>query len=221
MKKIISTLFLVTLTSCLPTYNIPTYQVKDFNNVELNVEKKAEIGEKLIEKGTKVINDAILIESIPQSKAYNNLTVKTGDVLPMVLVYKGYKLYSNNPDTVHLDNGVAVSIKYGYAYPYTFSNIGTFQIIMAKEKIKYTETSSEKNCEKCFKQQFIFNGKVNNSLKFTYREFVNDMARPAFNQDLQYDLSESNIIGFRGLRIEVLKANNISIEYKVLSSFSN
>lgn len=221
MKKIISFIVLTTFISCIPTYNIPTSHIKDFNNIELNIVKNAEIGDKLIEKGTKLISDAILIDSIPQSKIHDNLTIKSGDVLPIVLVYEGYKLYSNNPDNIHLDNGIAVSIKYGYAYPYRFSNIGTFQLLMGKEKIKFTETSSEKNCEKCFKQQFLFNGKVNNSLKFTYREFINDMARPAFNQDLQYDLSESNIIGFKGLRIEVLKATNVNIEYKVLSSFTN
>ena len=46
------------------------------------------------------------------------------------------------------------------------------------------------------------------------------MARPAFNQDLQYDLNDSNIVGFKGLRIEVIKATNTSIEYKILSSFN-
>mgnify|MGYP001043013533 CR=1 FL=1 len=53
-----------------------------------------------------------------------------------------------------------------------------------------------------------------------YREYINDMARPAFNQELQYDLNESNIIGFKGLRIEVILATNTKIEYKVLSSFN-
>ena len=52
-----------------------------------------------------------------------------------------------------------------------------------------------------------------------YREYVNNMARPSFSQDLQYDLSESNIIGIKGLRIEVLKAGNTKIEYKIVKSF--
>lgn len=46
------------------------------------------------------------------------------------------------------------------------------------------------------------------------------MARPAFNQELQYDLNESNTVGFKGLRMEIVNATNTSIEYKVLSSFN-
>jgi hypothetical protein len=45
------------------------------------------------------------------------------------------------------------------------------------------------------------------------------MARPSFTQDLQYDLSEGNIVGFKGLRIEIIKAQNTKIEYKILSFF--
>jgi hypothetical protein len=76
------------------------------------------------------------------------------------------------------------------------------------------------DCSNCFKQEFIFNGKVGNNLKFVYREYINDMAKPAFNQDLQYDLNESNVVGFKGLRLEIIKATNTNIEYKILSSFS-
>ena len=46
------------------------------------------------------------------------------------------------------------------------------------------------------------------------------MARPAFNQDLQYDLADGNIVGFKGLRIEIIKATNTNIEYKILSNFT-
>ena len=45
------------------------------------------------------------------------------------------------------------------------------------------------------------------------------MMRPAFTQDIQYDLKESNIIGFKGVRIEIIEATNRHIKYKVLNSF--
>ncbi len=70
-----------------------------------------------------------------------------------------------------------------------------------------------------FLKVFIYNGKAGNVIKFSYREFINDMARPAFTQELQYDLSEGKIIGFKGMRIEILNTSNIEIEYKVLSEF--
>src|SRR5690606_27655124 len=87
------------------------------------------------------------------------------------------------------------------------------------EKTDYFSTLDDSKV-KNYSRQLFYNGKAGNTLKFTYREFIDDMARPAFTQDLQYDLSESNIIGFDGLRIEIIQANNTSITYKILSDFN-
>ena len=38
----------------------------------------------------------------------------------------------------------------------------------------------------------------------SYREFKDDFARAAFQQDMSYDLSDSKEIGFRGAIIDVL-----------------
>ncbi|EGG28363.1 hypothetical protein IMCC3088_318 [Aequoribacter fuscus] len=57
-------------------------------------------------------------------------------------------------------------------------------------------------------------------MKFTYREFTaTGYARDAFTQDVQYDLEEGTIIGFKGARIEVLDATNRSIRYRVIEHF--
>ena len=45
------------------------------------------------------------------------------------------------------------------------------------------------------------------------------MARTAFTQEAQYDLSESDIIGFKNARIRVIEANNRVITYEVLANF--
>ena len=70
-----------------------------------------------------------------------------------------------------------------------------------------------------FKQELIYNGRVGNDLRFVYREFYENMARSAFTQEAQYDLNESKIIGFKGARIEVIRATNSSITYRTLSNF--
>ena len=72
---------------------------------------------------------------------------------------------------------------------------------------------------KNFKQEFIYNGKVDNSIKFIYREFMNDFNRASFIQEVQYDLNESSIIGFKELRIDIIEASNQTIKYKVLKNF--
>lgn len=70
-----------------------------------------------------------------------------------------------------------------------------------------------------FVQQLIYNGRSGDTLKFIYRELSDDMLRAAFSQEVQYDLSQSTEIGFKGVRIEVIEASNTSITYKVLSNF--
>ena len=80
-------------------------------------------------------------------------------------------------------------------------------------------TITQKDCQECFKQEFIFNGKSDNNAKFIYREYINNTARPSFNQEVQYDLDESSVVGFKGLRLDIIKITNTSIEYKVLQDF--
>jgi len=48
-----------------------------------------------------------------------------------------------------------------------------------------------------------------------YREFLGNLARPAFSQELHFDLSEGNEIGYKGARFKILKANNLGITYLV------
>lgn len=70
-----------------------------------------------------------------------------------------------------------------------------------------------------YKKELVYNGRLENYIKVIYREYLNNWARPAFTQELQYDLNESNVIGFQGARIEILEATNTKITYKVLSHF--
>ncbi len=49
-----------------------------------------------------------------------------------------------------------------------------------------------------------------------YREYSGDFARPAFYQDLVFDLSDSKIVGFRSARIEIIEATNTEVTYRVL-----
>lgn len=66
------------------------------------------------------------------------------------------------------------------------------------------------------KKQLIYTGTSKGVISVTYREFKNDMARPAFTQDLKFDLSEGKTIGFKGSRFNIIEANNTEIVYEVL-----
>ena len=72
-----------------------------------------------------------------------------------------------------------------------------------------------------FQQTLLYNGRIGNRITLGYREFSNDMARGAFSNNVDYDLSESVTVGYRGARLEILKATNTDITYRVLSGFGN
>lgn len=66
----------------------------------------------------------------------------------------------------------------------------------------------------------IYNGRVGEKVNIGYREFSGNAARSAFNNNVEYDLTESKEIAYRGARIEILDANNRSIRYRVISNFN-
>lgn len=73
-------------------------------------------------------------------------------------------------------------------------------------------------------RELLYNGKSGATVRFSYREYAatadgNAIARPAFTQELTYDLADDKVIGFQSVRVEVLETTNSKIKYKVLHSF--
>jgi hypothetical protein len=74
-----------------------------------------------------------------------------------------------------------------------------------------------------FRYQLIYQGLDGRTARLTYREYTNDMARPAFQQDLTYTLEPSGRptdVSFRGLQMTILRADNNGITYRVRRGFS-
>lgn len=70
-----------------------------------------------------------------------------------------------------------------------------------------------------FRQELIYQGRSGTSIRISYREFSGDLARPAFTQDLTFDISEDRVIGAKGARVEILDATNTSVRYRLLQPF--
>ena len=70
--------------------------------------------------------------------------------------------------------------------------------------------------EDSFKRELVYLGVQQNSITIQYREFKNDIARPAFTQEIKYDLSQGKEIGYKGSRFEIVRATNTELVYKVL-----
>ncbi|GAA0745433.1 hypothetical protein [Gaetbulibacter jejuensis] len=228
MKRIILLFFLVVLLSCGVQKNTvaPKNSVSFFP--ELNQIRNSEIGVTLTSKEIGFMYDAIEITKAFEIK-YDNLleNIEEGQIFINEYSTKNYNLYSNH---YNLNYGIAIAKEGNSTLIFTINNSdGIYQtsfsqsginFIEPNDEIEFNYTKVKAKKKDYFKQEFIYNGRIANSLKFIYREYINDYARPAFSQDIQYDLSESNIIGFQGLRIKIINASNTNIEYMVLDHFA-
>ncbi|ULR87332.1 hypothetical protein [Comamonas sp. B21-038] len=71
-----------------------------------------------------------------------------------------------------------------------------------------------------FRNELVFLGSAGKTLRLLYREYAGDFVRPAFSQDVAYDVEALPMeIQFRTARIQVLELPGSSIKYRVLSSF--
>lgn len=94
------------------------------------------------------------------------------------------------------------------------STIGSAMLSVTKEH-KNIQSGAVRSSSS---SELIYSGKAGSVIKIVYREYANDLARPAFTQDLQYDLNETKVIRFKNTSIEVLRVTNQEIAFKVLSS---
>lgn len=224
MKK---TLFICTILLGLESFaqfKAATFEKKLIQLPEINAISKSNIGETLFINKSITIKPAIEITKIPEYKIFSikhNLSV--GQILPLLATKDGHRVFldDSRPYKKDIYFGIALD-ETTNEYKGLYTNYLTLRGIGYKikdiEGIEAKETifTSEDNPSH-YSYEFIYNGKSNNTLKFIYREYIKDLARPSFTQEIQYNLEESNIIGFKNMRIEVIKASNFEIEYKILN----
>jgi hypothetical protein len=103
------------------------------------------------------------------------------------------------------------------ATPETYWGSSTKAVVASAPGIAYDLTTRESAGRDSFKMELLYSGVFQSTLTLTYREFKDDLARPAFTQELKYDLSQGDEIGFRSARFRVLKATNTGLTYQVIS----
>ncbi len=71
-----------------------------------------------------------------------------------------------------------------------------------------------------FQQTLIYSGKIGKKVNIGYREFSNSHARPAYNNDVEYDLILQMLLATKGLELRIIEATNQYIKYKVIQNFN-
>jgi hypothetical protein len=212
------------LSSCGPKWVKKTREM--INIPELNTECSRELGETLLDKGFVTSGPAIEMPSDVNFRRINlKFTLGAGSY-GAVRENDTYTFYYPSANTV--TEKEIPSLLIGYRMRKSDGKLDGFYSLDGTyfasadpvDEIPEFEFGTVQALNKpSFRQQLIYNGMSDNNLKFLYREFSNHYARAPFSQEVQYDLEESSIIGFKGARIKVLDATNRQIRYKVLASF--
>lgn len=226
MKKMVLLIFscFFMLASCVSQLNIKrTDNEKKYWIVpELNVEATSYIGDSLLKEGTSSASEAIILK-----KDYGTMGVTayfTKGTYKFIGVATKYINTKKRKVKVY-QSGAAMPGMFGTVYPQLLENedaevyYNSTTVATPLLKDEYVKKTVVDVDDYYFEQQLIYTGLEGKILKFTYREFVDGTARPAFSIDATYDMSKENVIRFKGAIIEILSYNNQSIKYKIISGF--
>ncbi len=93
-------------------------------------------------------------------------------------------------------------------------------------KYKIIPATPTKIINSASKYVVLYQGRVGNKLNIAFQSFVSVLGKfkikEGFTQNIQYELDENGeaLIGFKGLRIKVLRATNFDIIYQVISDYN-
>ena len=227
MKRISLALAVTTLLAACatPTHN---YQAvtREISEPPLNSINSKQVGDEMLKQGKYREHDAILVTSpVSSSWAYTvhpGYFLKTGDDQSG----KYYRIGGAGEESGYVE-------KSAFADPFqslmirkdnnTLCVITVFNIAACGDNggQLFDEVKKPIVTQDAIQRTLIYSGKSGSKINVGYREFSGNMARPAFNNNVEYDLSESNQIGYKGALLEIIEATNRLIKYKVLSNFNN
>ena len=185
------------------------------NFPELQIESKANVGQTIISSANLTKIEAVNVPSVsfvPEEEIGAN-AILNGGVLPLYLENEYGKFYHDVNNKMPFLVGVCVPSN---KYKPTVVCQHPYYWIYGDKPIQAKETVIEKWNFDSFKRELIYAGISQNTISILYREFVDNMARPAFSQELKYDISQGKEIGYKSARFEIIKATNTELTYKVL-----
>lgn len=224
-----------------PTNSVGDFKIAAEKNYALNVESTVNVGEPIIVRKSYSFRE---VESFDRAQVLNDFEAHgkvplnsevvrqagTGEILPVV----GTTVVKKNSCRIvllgvtnnNLPIGLLVRVESGEVIGAVWRNgfgswgTGTLSYTITPQNttfapVKSVVVAKDKPYENF---EIIFTGRIGQNATFLYREFSpDDLAKPAFYQNLTYNLETEDTVQFKKLRIKVLKVSNESIEFKVLS----
>ena len=213
-------------------FNVKVPEYTQLQLPEINTVREAEPGQSMISTLRRAeIPAIVLANSVTHSgskhMASYSVTIPAG-VLPLQASNAAGEFFSmEKPLSIHWSGilGGDYPVRAGIFIPFDstgtkvfYGNVNGLGLTAneAHPDVKYERTTVEKFDASAFKRELVYGGVSQNTISILYREFLNDMARPAFSQDLKFDLSQGDEIAYKGARFKVVKANNVGLSFIVL-----
>ncbi len=234
MKRLLALFFLAGLCACATvTPSLDGKGATDVaqrreRNYEVGVQQSVVVGDALVRardftESTTNITTMQASESFQLSGGMVTIYFQAGEQLPIV----GERISDGVTYTVAQKDWYGIQVAPdGTIGPGVINGLGTAsQVLMAyrfqatPSTARFTRSTRTDVHRAATGQNFeiVFNGIDGQAMHFQYREYTaDDMARPAFFQDLSYPLG-TQVIRFRSLVIDVANVNAERITYTVRS----
>jgi hypothetical protein len=215
---------MIALTACaVPKNNYRPKQVQ-LSEPPLNEQQVAYVGDSLVKQASYAEHDAIRLRN--ETKIGLWYTASTGFYLKegedknseYYNTFNGTKS-GDITKTFIADPWEALLLKKDDE-KYNLCIVTIFNAVTCANQADFEKTKKPVYSSNSFQQTLIYSGKIGDKINIGYREFSDNMARPAFNNDVEYDLSRSDTIGYKGAKLKVLDADNEKIRYIVLRNFN-
>lgn len=236
------------LTGCVsitpPTRNLSGLKTEEVKNYTLGQEYSVNVGESIIVRKSYLYKEA---EISDRAKASNDFHATAKIPLNKLLIYDGrkeeellvlgttkikdstYRIISIGRTSNDMPVGMLTAMDTGQVtgqavWRNGYGRWGTATIDFKIDRLDtrfIPVTSIEIDKSQPYENyEIIYTGKSGDNVTFVYREYTpDDFAKPAFYQNLTYNLAEGKVIQFRKLQMQVIEADNEKIKLKVLSDF--
>jgi len=196
---------------------------------EIGIENEVDVGESIIYSANKiekrkieVFRDLTVNNKILWQTYKYDIVASEGDEVSKIAEGIFYK-FQNSKDSVFSNRKISLFVPSSKTAEFELCSSSSENNIFLCEKIgrlnegvDYNFISEYVFYPKSFKQELVYTGSSQGVVSMVYREFKDDIARPAFSQEIKFDITSDNVVGFRGSRFQIINANNTGIKYKVL-----
>lgn len=231
MRRIGISAFALVLASCAGT-PAPNYAPisKSISFPAIGTEAQASLGEDMVRQGIYTETDGVEYDAENNIKGYK----LSPGFYPQISEDKDFTYHSFQINRSRDGSGFLIQAQDFLGFPLTVPQsiraskkkqetciiIGGIFAPSCDTELRYQRIRKPALSERDFQQTLIYSGRVGNKIKIGYRESSGSLARPAFSNEAEYDLSISDEIAYRGAKIKIISADNLTIRYIVQSNFN-